>query len=46
MPNTVKRQYPLSTKLGGPQSQSGRFGREKTLLTLLGHEPQTIQVVT
>jgi hypothetical protein len=32
-------QYPLNSKLGGPQSQSGCFGEEKNILLLLASEP-------
>ena len=31
-------QCPLNRRLGGPQSLPGRFGDQKNLLSLLGHE--------
>lgn len=37
--------YPLSRRLGGSQSQSGRFGEGKSLLLLPGFEPQISQPV-
>jgi hypothetical protein len=40
-----KTQYPLNRRLGGPQSQSGYFGGEKSLLLLLEFEPWAIQPV-
>jgi hypothetical protein len=40
-----KPQYPLSRRLGGPQSQSGHAREEKNLLLLLQFEPQNIQPV-
>jgi hypothetical protein len=36
-------QYPLNRKLGGPQTWSGHFGEEKSLLPLLGIEPWIVQ---
>jgi hypothetical protein len=38
-------QYPLSRRLGGPQSHSGRFGEEKYLLPLPGFDPRIVQTV-
>jgi hypothetical protein len=37
--------YPLNTRLGGPQSQSGHGGEEKNSQTLLGLEPPIIEPV-
>jgi hypothetical protein len=37
--------YPLYRGLGGPQSQSERFGEEKIILPLPGFEPQNVQSV-
>jgi hypothetical protein len=37
--------YPFDRRLGGPQSQSGRGGKEKNSQTLLGLEPPIIQPV-
>jgi hypothetical protein len=33
--------YPLDRRLGGPQSQSGRYGKEKNPLLLPGIEPRS-----
>jgi len=35
--------YPLVRRLSGPQSQSGRFGEEESLLPLLTFEPRIFQ---
>jgi hypothetical protein len=35
--------YPLIRRLGGPQSQSGRFGEEKNLFSLPIFKPQLVQ---
>ena len=37
--------YPLNSKPGEPHNQSGHFGEEENLLTLLRFEPQIIQSV-
>jgi len=37
--------YPLNRTLGGPQSLSGRYGKEKHFIYLLGIEPRTFQFV-
>ena len=36
--------HPLSRRLDGPQTRSGRFGEEKTLFNLPGFEPRTVQL--
>jgi hypothetical protein len=36
---------PLNRRLGGHQSRSGRFGKEKKLLSLLEFEPRTVYPV-
>jgi hypothetical protein len=36
-------QYALNRMLGGPQSQSGSFGEEKTPLSLSEFEPGTLK---
>jgi hypothetical protein len=38
-------QCPLNSKLGGPQSQSGCFGKEKNILLLLASEPWFVKPV-
>jgi hypothetical protein len=39
-------QYPLCRRLGGPQSQSGRYEEEKCFLPLKGIEPRFIDSPT
>jgi hypothetical protein len=39
LPLEQSPQYPLDKRLGGPQSQSGFYGEEKALLSLLGIKP-------
>ena len=34
--------YPLNRRLGGPQRQYRRFGKEKNVLPLPGFEPWTV----
>jgi hypothetical protein len=46
LPGKKPLQYPLNSKLGGPQNQSGRFGEEKHLLLLPASEAWLIQPVT
>jgi hypothetical protein len=42
LPGKVPR-FPLN-RLGGPQSQSGRFGEETNLLSLARFEPRTVRL--
>jgi hypothetical protein len=41
--HAFKTRLPLSRVLGEPQSQVGRFAKEKSLLPLLGFETQIVQ---
>jgi hypothetical protein len=40
LPQGKGPQYPLYTRLGGPQNRSGRCGQENNLLSLPGIEPR------
>ena len=37
--------YPMNGRLGGPQSRSGNFRGEKSLLILTEFEPQAVQLL-
>ena len=37
--------YPFNTRSDGPQNRSGLFGEQQNLLSLLGFEPQTVQLL-
>jgi hypothetical protein len=45
LPQDREPRNPLTTRLGVPQSRSGRFGEQKNLSLLQEIKPQTVQAV-
>ena len=45
LPGKESLHYPLNSKFGGLQSQSGCFGEEKNILLFLALEPWLVQPV-
>jgi hypothetical protein len=45
-PQKKEIRFPVNRRLGVPQSQSGRFGEEKKILSVPGSKPRIIQFET